>query len=121
MRSRALAASVFLALVLMLSTVFQAYAQRHEYDIAARGANDSKVAEQMVKVAETALFKVESFVNSTAQNANITDKLEASGLMDQFNGNASMLDQAETLVAEAKDALEAGNYAEAVENALRRE
>jgi tetratricopeptide (TPR) repeat protein len=110
MRSKASAVSALLVVVLALSAVMQAYSFAP--------AEDAQRAEQMVKVAETALFKVESFVNSTLQNANVTGKLESLGLMDEFSSNASLLDQAKALIAEAKADIEAGNYTDAVEKAM---
>jgi tetratricopeptide (TPR) repeat protein len=110
MRSKSLAVSALLVVVLALSAVMQAYSFAP--------AEDAQRAEQMVKVAEAALFKVESFVNSTLQDANVTGKLESLGLMDEFRGNASLLDQAKALMAEAKADMEAGNYTDAVEKAM---
>ena len=113
MRGRTLAVPVLLA-VLVLSAITQAYAQAP----ARAPVDDAQRAQQTVGVAECALFKVESFVNSTMQNVNVTSELEKLGLMDDLQGNASLLEQAEALVAEAKENLEAGNYTEALMNAV---
>jgi hypothetical protein len=110
MKSKALAASAFLVAVLALSAVMQAYA--------VAPAEDAQRAEQMVKAAETALFKVESFVNSTLQNINVASKLESLGLMGDLSGNASLLEQAKALLAEAKADIAAGNYTDAVAKAM---
>lgn len=114
MKSKTSAISVLLAVVLTLSAVAPAFATTP----AETHADDAKRAEQIVKVAEAALFKVESFVNSTLQNANITSKLESLGLMEQLNGNASLLDQAKALLADAKEDLAAGNYTDTVMKAI---
>ena len=63
-------------------------------------------------------FKVESFVNSTLQNINVASKLESLGLMGDLSGNASLLEQAKALLAEAKADIAAGNYTDAVAKAM---
>jgi len=104
------ALAVSLMALLALSAVVQAYAAAYP--------DDAHAAENIVRAAETALFRVESFVNSTLQNPDVVEKLESLGLMDALHGNASLLEQAEALLAEAKASLEAGNYAGAVAKAM---
>jgi len=103
-------AAAFLAVMLVLSAVVQVHAYAPP--------DDAQRAEQIVKAAETALFKVESFINSTVQNDNVTGRLESLGLMDDFSGNASILEQAKELIAEAKADIAAGNYDDAVMKAM---
>lgn len=113
MSDRTLAVPALLA-VLVLSAITQAYAQAPAW----APADDAQRAQQTVGVAECALFKVESFVNSTMQNVNVTSKLEELGLMGDLQGNASLLERAKALVTEAKKDLAAGNCTEAVMNAV---
>jgi hypothetical protein len=110
MRNRASTVLALLAVMLAFSTVVQVHAPAP--------SDDAQRAEHMVKTAETALFKVESFINSTTQNANATGKLEILGLMDDFSGNASLLEQAKALIAEAEADIAAGNYTDAMMKAM---
>jgi len=112
MRFTALKASALLALALVLSAI--AIAQAHAQAPAWAPADEAQRAQQIVRVAECALFKVESFVNSTVQNESVKSRLEELDLMDDLQGNASLLEQAEALVMEAKEGLAAGSYTRAV-------
>jgi len=108
MKVTALKASALLALALVLSAV--AIAQAHAQAPAWASADEAQRAQQVVRAAECALFKVKSFVNSIMQNESVKSRLEGLGLMDDLQGNASLLEQAEALVTEAKESLAAGNY-----------
>ena len=108
MKVTALKASALLALALVLSAV--AIAQAHAQAPAWAPADEVQRAQQIVRAAECALFKVKSFVNSIMQNESVKSRLEGLGLMDDLQGNASLLEQAEALVTEAKESLAAGNY-----------
>jgi HEPN domain-containing protein len=108
MKVTALKASALLALALVLSAV--AIAQAHAQAPAWAPADEVQRAQQIVRAAECALFKVKSFVNSIMQNESVKSRLEGLGLMDDLQGNASLLEQAEALVTEAKESLAAGKY-----------
>ena len=108
MKVTALKASALLALALVLSAV--AIAQARAQAPAWASADEAQRAQQVVRAAECALFKVKSFVNSIMQNESVKSRLEGLGLMDDLQGNASLLEQAEALVTEAKESLAAGNY-----------
>jgi tetratricopeptide (TPR) repeat protein len=110
MRNKIPAASILLAVVLVSS----AFAQTHATAL----AEDAQRAKQIVKVAEMALFRVESFINSTLQNTNVTARLESLGLVDSLNKNISLLGQAKSLLLEAKADLETGNYTGAIMEAM---
>jgi len=116
MKVTALKALALLALVLALSAM--AIAQAHAQAPAWAPADEAQRAQHMVEVAEIALFKVESFINSTKQNESLMSKLEELGLADDVEGNASLLGQAKALLMGAKDCLAEEYYDEAAVKAI---
>ena len=116
MKVTALKASALLALALVLSAI--AIAQAHAQAPAWAPADEAQRAQQIVEVAERALFRVESFISSIEQNESLMSRLEELNLADDLRGNASLLEQARALLSEAKEGLEAGNYTEAIMKAI---
>jgi flagellin-specific chaperone FliS len=103
-------AAALLAL-LLISAVAQAFPT-------ASVKGEESMAEAIVEAASNAEKYVISLVNRVKANSTIIELINGSTLKDAFWGNVSLIDDGSALLDEAEGDLKAGNYADAMNEAM---
>jgi flagellin-specific chaperone FliS len=80
--------------------------------------NGESMAKIIVKAASNAEKCVTSLVDRIKANSTIIELINGSGLKDAFWGNVSLIDDGSALLDEAEADLEAGNYTDAMNEAM---
>ncbi|MBC7130766.1 hypothetical protein H5T51_06070 [Candidatus Bathyarchaeota archaeon] len=110
MLRKSFAVSVSLALLLIVSAVAQVQAFRP--------LDEEERAERILQIAKTAYSRVNETVTRISQNETIMELLEAYNLLNYFNGNVSLLEEANATIEAAQEAFGNGEYEDAVEYVL---
>ena len=111
--------AVLFAIMLFLSAVptLASAAEEENEEIQGDEAIDSlqRRAEMMLNIAERTANLIGAFIEKVQGNSSLLEKLEDAGLLDDFNGNVSMFEEAKALLNEAETLIEEGNYTQAIE------
>lgn len=72
---------------------------------------ESKRVENIINVAEKAKIRVESLINTVESNNTLINLISSVGLSDDFDGNKTLFKTGVSLLNDAKNAYNSGNYA----------
>lgn len=106
-----MAISIALMTVLLVSMASQAQAFKAVFD-------EKQRAEWTLNAAETAYLKANETITRIQQNQTLMTQLTSLGLDDDFEGNTSLLKEADIAIKDAQEAFDAGNYSDAIASAL---